>query len=212
MSLLAKVCGLTTAQDAAFAAGQGADLLGFVSHPPSPRHCGDLSVAEAFTDRAVLVMVAERGETILDAARSHGFRRVQPYLPLAERERGLALLREAGLFILLPWADEPDQAPLSADLYLWESSPARTGVAGGSGQGHAMAFPPPGPFLLAGGLDGANLTNRSAQLPAGARPHLRGFDAASRLEASPGVKDPSKVAAFVAAVRLEASAGKGTHD
>jgi phosphoribosylanthranilate isomerase len=212
MNLLAKICGLTTAEDAAFAAGQGADLLGFVSHPPSPRHCADLSVAEAFLDRSVLVMVADLAEEVLETARRHHFRHVQPYLPAVEREREISLLREAGLFVLLPWADEPGQAAVPADLYLWESSPAQTGVAGGSGQSHPMAFPPPGPFLLAGGLDGTNLADRATALPLDVRPHLRGFDAASRLEASPGVKDPSKVAAFVAAVRHEASAGKGTHD
>jgi phosphoribosylanthranilate isomerase len=212
MSLLVKVCGLTTAQDAAFAAGQGADLLGFVCHPPSPRHCTDLSVAAPVLDRAVLVMVADCAEVVLEMARRHGFRHVQPYLPVAERERGLLLLHAAGLFVLLPWADEPDQAPLPADLYLWEPSAAQTGVAGGSGQGHAMAFPPPGPYLLAGGLDGANLATRAAALPPAARLHLRGFDAASRLEAKPGRKDPAKVAAFLAAVRHESSEGKGTHD
>jgi len=212
MNLLAKVCGLSTAEDAAFAAGQGADLLGFVCHPPSPRHCADLSVAKAFLDRAVLVMVAERAEVILETAQHHRFRRVQPYLPAQWRQEGVALLHEAGLFVLLPWADEPGQAPVPADLHLWEPGAAQTGVAGGSGQGHAMAFPPPGPFLLAGGLDGANLAARVAALPPVARQQLRGFDAASRLEISPGLKDPSKVAAFVAAVRHEASAGKGTHD
>jgi phosphoribosylanthranilate isomerase len=212
MSLLAKVCGLTTTEDAAFAAGQGADLLGFVAHPPSPRHCADLSVAEAFADRAVLVMVAEFAEVVLETARRHGFRRVQPYLPKAECERGIALLRASGLFVLLPWADEPGQAAVPTDLYLWESSPALTGVAGGSGQNHPMAFPPPGPFLLAGGLDGTNLADRVAALPLDIRPHLCGFDAASRLEATPGMKDPAKVVAFLAAVRHQALEGKGTHD
>ena len=199
MSLLAKVCGLTTSKDAAFAAGQGADLLGFVVHPPSPRHCADLDVAETFLDRAVLVMVADRAEAVLDRARRHGFRRVQPHLPPAERGRGAALLRQAGLVVLLPWADEPGQEPVPADLYLWEPSPADTGVAGGSGQRHPMAFPPPGPFLLAGGLDGGNLAERAASLRSSLRPHLRGFDAASRLEAASGRKDPAKVTAFVAA-------------
>lgn len=199
MSLLAKVCGLTTAQDAAFAVGQGADLLGFVSHPPSPRHCADLGVAEAFQDRAVLVAVAERAEVLLDLARQHGFRRVQPYLPAAERERGVALLRVAGLLVLLPWPDDPGQPTIPADLYIWESSPAETGVAGGSGRGHRMVFPPPGPFLLAGGLDGGCLAERAAALPSSARPQLRGFDAASRLESAPGRKDSAKVAAFIAA-------------
>jgi phosphoribosylanthranilate isomerase len=197
VTLLAKVCGLTRVEDAAQAAGAGADLLGFVSHPPSPRHCTDLAIAAAHLDRAVLVMVADEPEAILDRARAFGFRRVQPHLPPAERFRGAALLRDAGLFVLLPWADEPGQGPAPADLYLWEPSPARTGVAGGSGQGHAMAFPPPGPFLLAGGLDGDTLRERAALVAPEIRPRLRGFDAASRLEAAPGHKDPRKVTAFV---------------
>jgi phosphoribosylanthranilate isomerase len=199
VSFLAKVCGLTRAEDAAHAAASGADLLGFVVHPPSPRHCADPSLAAPFLDRAVLVMVADQAEAILDLARRHGFRRVQPHLPPGERERGVALLREAGLAVLLPWADAPDQEAVPADLYLWEPDPAETGLAGGSGQGHALAFPPPGPFLLAGGLDGAGLGARVRALPKATRENLRGFDAASRLEAAPGRKDPARVAAFVAA-------------
>ena len=212
MSLLAKVCGLTTAEDAAFAAGQGADLLGFVVHPPSPRHCPDLAMARPFPDRAVLVMVADRAETILAVAEAHGFHRVQPYLPAAERPRGAALLRKAGCFVLLPWADDAGQEGIPADLYLWEPSPAATGVPGGSGQGHPMAFPPPGPFLLAGGLGGDNLAARAAMIPSAARAQLRGFDAASRLEAAPGIKDPLKVAAFVAAAKQDIQEGRISHD
>ena len=194
---LAKVCGLARAGDAAQAEAAGADLLGFVSHPPSPRHCADLAIAGAHLDRAVLVMVAEAAGAVLDMARAFGFRRVQPHLPPEGRLRGVVLLRQAGLFVILPWADAPGQTPAPADLYLWEPSPATTGVPGGSGQGHAMAFPPPGPFLLAGGLDGDTLRERAALLPPEVRPHLRGFDAASRLEAAPGRKDPRKVTAFI---------------
>lgn len=204
MRPLAKVCGLARAGDAAQAAAAGADLLGFVFHPPSPRHCADLAIAAPHLDRAVLVMVAGAAAPILDTARAFGFRRVQPHLPTEERLQGAALLREAGLFVILPWADELGQSPAPADLYLWEPDPAATGVAGGSGQGHAMAFPPPGPYLLAGGLDGDSLPARAALVAPEARPHLRGFDAASRLEVEPGRKDPRKVAAFIhAAHRLE---------
>ena len=197
MTLLAKVCGLTRAEDATQAAGAGADLLGFVCHPPSPRHCSDLAIAAEHPGRAVLVMVAEEAGPILERAPAFGFRRVQAHLPPGERVQGVALLKAAGLFVILPWADEPGQVPTAADLYLWEPSPARTGLAGGSGQGHAMAFPPPGPFLLAGGLDGDTLRERAALLPPEVQPHLRGFDAASRLESAPGLKDPRKVTAFV---------------
>ena len=197
MNALAKVCGLVRAEDAAFAAAAGADLLGFVCHPPSPRHCADLSVAEPYLDRAVLVQVADHAEAVLALARRHGFRKVQPYLPAATREAGIRSLREAGFFVLLPWADEAGQVPLPADLYIWETSATITGVAGGSGLGHAMAFPPPGDFLLAGGLDGSNLLDRVKRLPSALRGQFRGADAASRLEASPGVKAPAKVSAFI---------------
>ena len=197
MTPLAKVCGLVRAEDAAFAAAAGADLLGFVFHPPSPRHCADLSVATPYLDRAVLVQVADQAEAVLALARRHGFRKVQPYLPAVTREAGIRLLREAGFYVLLPWADEGNQFPVHADLYIWETSAAVTGVAGGSGQGHPMAFPPPGDFLLAGGLDGTNLRERVTSLPSVLRGQFCGVDAASRLEVSPSVKDPAKVSAFI---------------
>lgn len=199
MKVLAKVCGLVRAEDVAQAAADRADLLGFVWHPPSPRHCADLGVATPYLDCAVLVMVADDPETILAQARLHGFRCVQPYLPAAGREQAINLLRQAGQMILLPWADEPGQALIRADWYLWEPSAKVTGVLGGSGQGHAFSHPPPGPFLLAGGLDGTNVQARFAALPLALRSQFRGVDAASRLEAAPGLKDPLKVSAFVAA-------------
>ena len=197
MSVLVKVCGLTRAEDAGFAAAQGADLLGFVRHLPSPRHCEDLRIAEPFLERAVLVQVSDHPESILETARQYGFKWVQPYLPVPVREQGVRLLREAGLSVILPWPDTPDQVAIPADLYLWEPSPETTGVVGGSGQGHAMVYPPPGPFLLAGGLDGDSLAARLSLVPASAAANLRGFDAASRLERAPGLKDPQKVAAFI---------------
>jgi phosphoribosylanthranilate isomerase len=201
MSILIKVCGLTRAEDAAFAAAQGADLLGFVRHLPSPRHCKDLRIAEPFLELAVLVQVSDRPESILATASEHGFRWVQPYLPAPVREQGARLLREAGLSVILPWPDTPDQVAIPADLFLWEPSPETTGVVGGSGQGHAMVYPPPGPFLLAGGLDGDNLAARLSLVPASTAANLRGFDTASRLERAPGLKDPHKVATFLRIAR-----------
>jgi len=183
MSPLVKVCGLVRAEDVRLAADLGADLLGFVRYPPSPRHCADLSVAHPYLDRAVLVMVADHGEEILEMVLRHGFRRVQPHLPPERREAGVRLLRGAGLALLLP--------------YLWEPGTTTTGGAGGAGATHAMAYPPPGDFLLAGGLDATNLAGRVASIPASARAGFRGADAASRLEAGPGRKDPARVAAFI---------------
>ncbi len=193
-----KVCGLTNAGDAAFAAAEGADYLGFVAHQPSPRHCADLaSASREVRDRAVLVTVSDDAEAILRMARAAGIKIIQPHVSRDHRAKVVQRLKSEGYFILLPWCDDGDQSSIAADLYLWESSPDITGVAGGSGQTHSMTYPPPGPFLLAGGLKADNLQERAALIPMEARSHLMGFDAASRLELSPGIKDPSKVRAFI---------------
>jgi phosphoribosylanthranilate isomerase len=195
--MMAKVCGLTSAADVAAALDAGADLLGFLQHPASPRHCPDLDLVRLAGDRAVLVLVGDTAGQVLALARRAGAAWVQPYLPAPERIRAVVLLRAEGRRVLLPWPDEPDQAATGADLYLWETSPRATGLLGGSGQGHPMAFAPPGPFLLGGGLHGAVLGPRLAQMPPGPRGRCRGFDAASRLESAPGRKDPALVTTFV---------------
>lgn len=200
--LLAKVCGLTCAEDAAFAAAEGADLLGFVVHPPSPRHCADLAGASAeVRDRAVLVMVSDNPLELARTASAAGLRRIQPHSSPAARARVVRALRAEGFDLLLPWADAPGQEAVEASLYLWEPGPANTGLEGGSGRPNPLRFPPPGDFLLAGGLDGENLAEPAAAIPAEVVERLRGFDAASRLEREPGRKDPDKVRAYLRAAR-----------
>ncbi len=202
---LVKVCGLTCAEDAAFAAEEGADLLGFVVHPPSPRHCADLlSAALEVRDRAVLVMVSDDPLDLARTAAQAGIRRIQPHPSPQARRRVAAALRKEAFEVLLPWPDEPSQEAIEGCLYLWEPGAARTGLQGGSGQPNPLRFPPPGPFLLAGGLDAANLEARVQALPPALRPRLCGFDAASRLERSPGRKDPDKVRAYIRAARAMA--------
>ena len=197
MKLLAKVCGLTNREDAQLALALGADFLGFVHHLPSPRHCSDLATAsQGHAGKGVLVMVGEDPELMIAQARAAGLAWIQPHAGEARAEVARAL-QTAGFRVLLPWPDEPDQPHIPADLYLWEPSPAVTGVLGGSGQGHGALHPPPGPFLLAGGLDGTNLQARLGSLPLDTKRFLRGVDAASRLEATPGRKDPLKVADFL---------------
>jgi len=195
--MMAKVCGLTDPGDLERTLAAGADLVGFLHHPASPRHCPDLALARRARDRAVLVAAVPDStalEPLLEACAASW---VQPYLPASRRPAALRRLREQGLKVLLPWADEPGQEPLEADLYLWETGAAATGLLGGSGRAHPMAFPPPGPFLLAGGLDGGLLAARLEAMPPAARARCRGFDAASRLESAPGRKDSVLVETFV---------------
>jgi phosphoribosylanthranilate isomerase len=202
MSLMrAKVCGLTRAEDVAVARSAGADLIGFVHYPQSPRHCDALTTLAPLAGSAgVLVMVAEQPDDILQQLRQLPLTRVQPYLPDACRADGVRALQAAGYEVLLPWPDVPDQAPIPADLYIWETARAQTGVHGGSGQAHAAAHPPPGPYLLAGGMDADAIASRVAQLPTEDLKHLAGFDAASRLESSPGIKDAHRLNQFVSKV------------
>ena len=198
---IAKVCGLTDAADTRHALDAGADLLGFVHFPPSARHCADLATARAPAgDRAVLVIVEDDVQRIEGIAREHAFLWVQPYIAAPMRADAVRRLRGAGLRVLLPWPDVPGQPAIPADLYLWECNPAETGMHGGSGLSHAARHAPPGPFLLAGGLDAASLHARVDALPAAARLHLRGADAASRLESSPGRKDAAAVSDFARTV------------
>lgn len=205
---LVKVCGLTTAEDARFAAEAGADLLGFVVHPPSPRHCADfVEATREVRDRAVLVMVSDDPLELARTAAMAGLRRIQPHSSRAVRRKVAEALRKEGFDLLLPWPDEAGQERVDGALYVWEPGAANTGLQGGSGQPNPMGFPPPGPFLLAGGLDGETLASRLRALAPGLRSWLRGFDAASRLERSPGRKDPDKVRAFIQAAKAHSLGG-----
>jgi phosphoribosylanthranilate isomerase len=60
--LTLKVCGLTSVNDAVTASGIGADYLGFIFHPASPRHVGEAKYARMApqlpTGRKVAVSVA----------------------------------------------------------------------------------------------------------------------------------------------------------
>lgn len=112
---LVKVCGLTREEDVAAAAEAGADLLGFVLVPESPRAAGAvLPVPEGVL--SVAVWVGEAGESPADLDQVH---------PRAEgKVRGQdAVLLRAGEAVAahldLPWAEE--------DPAHWERAAAASG-------------------------------------------------------------------------------------
>src|SRR5689334_7541089 len=196
-----KVCGITRLEDAREALAAGADWLGFILWSGSPRYLEPGRAADVIAALAggvpVAVLVAPTPEQAAATATRIGAARVQLHQvdPLA-------------------WpSDFPFPVtfaiPVSVDGALGRALP-RTGplvmldaadevLVGGTGQripwDTARVVAATRDVLLAGGLDGATVRDTLEQV----RPF--GVDASSRLESSPGIKDPVKVRRFVAAVR-----------
>lgn len=201
-----KVCGLTRAADVERAMAGGANLLGFVHYPPSPRsvsleRAAALIAAVPAGFVPVLVVVDPSPAELGDWVESTGAGAVQlcgSESPSAFADLAVPVLRRVGV------------GPGAADeLRTWRSV-ARAFVLdhpaapGGTGRGvdleQARELSASAPCLLAGGLEGGNLEERVARvLPAG-------VDAASRIEASPGVKDPAALDAYLTAARRALSA------
>lgn len=215
-----KICGITNVDDARGALAAGADLLGFILYPKSPRYIEPGAVAVVLTalrdDRAkrqrplrtVGVFVNEPlarvqailGETGLDLAQLHGDEPAGMVTALAGRAFKAIRPPDAEQ----ARAEAAQMAPLGPDAgpaWLMDAyDPAAYGGTGRRADWHVageLARRYPG-LLLAGGLTPENV----AAAVAAVQPW--GVDVSSGVEASPGRKDPAKVRAFVAAVRPSA--------
>jgi phosphoribosylanthranilate isomerase len=211
MALIVKICGLKTpaALDAALAAG--ADLVGFVFFPPSPRHLG-LEAARALRARVkgragvVALTVNATDQTLTDIVRE-----LKPdMLQLHGNEtpdRVVAVRTRFGLPVMkaLPIATRRDLSPIRtyahvADRLIFDArapkSATRPGGLGKPFDWNLLAGINPGvPFMLSGGLDARNVAEAIAITNA------PGVDVSSGVERAPGVKDPEKIRAFVRAAR-----------
>jgi len=207
-SLRLKVCGLTTAEDAAVAAGIGADFLGFILYPKSPRYLPLARFAElkprlpALPKVAVMV-ASSAGE--LEAALAAGFDFVQIHFPATDAAAVRAASERVGAARLwlapkLPPEAEIDPALLPlADTWLLDTYRAES--FGGTGHtGDWAKFRryreahPAKTWVLAGGLLPENVAAAVAATGAGV------IDVNSGVEAAPGRKDPAKLAALRAAL------------
>ena len=187
-----KVCGLSKPEDVSAAAGSGADAIGFVFYPKSPRLVTADQARELgseFEGLKVAVTVGLGPAKLLRLAKEARVDAVQPYGAEAYAAATAASLE--GLRVLFPVVvhGSADLAGLpEAAVPLLDSS-----ELGGSGATFdwEMAKGIGRDFVLAGGLSADNVGDAIARL------HPWGVDASSRLESAPGVKDPAKVAAFV---------------
>ncbi len=214
MSLLVKICGLKTpdALDAALEAG--ADLVGFVFFPPSPRNITPQAAAAlgrrvgARAGRVALTVDAEDAflAAIVEALRPdllqlHG--RESPQRLTAVKARfGIPVMKA------IPVETRGDLAAIAqyagvADRLLFDARAPREATRPG-GLGKAFdwrllrALDPGIPFMLSGGLDAANVAEALTITRAG------GVDVSSGVERAPGEKDCDKIRAFVRAARAAA--------
>ncbi len=204
--MIVKVCGVRDPQIAELALDAGADWIGLVFDPRSPR-CATEAQAQAVMDavggRADLVgvMVEPSAELCdqlasrfrLSAVQVHGAG-VDPAL-LGECTvpviRGVNVATEAEAYGI-EWPP--------AGLVLLDSAPdVESALPGGTGRSvpleWAAGVARHRRILLAGGLTADNVADAIEHV----RPY--GVDASSGLESSPGVKDPDRVRAYVRTAR-----------
>lgn len=202
LSTRIKICGLTREEDVDAAVAAGADAIGFVFYPPSPRYVTPARAA-ALARRippfvqVVGLFVNEAPETVAEVCAAvpinllqfhgdelpdycRGFHR--PYLRAARVRPGLDLVEFARAF--------PDARGLLLDAFV--------DGYGGGGQVFDWSLVPPDlplPLVLSGGLHAENVGEAVRTL----RPVA--VDVSSGVEMAKGIKDHARIAAFVAAVR-----------
>lgn len=202
-----KICGLTRVEDALLAMEEGAWALGMIMSKQSPRYC---TPAQAFEIAAATRRKSELAGVFVDAALDEvagladeiGFTLIQlhgsegpQYCDEIARRTGCRVIKAMRI---------QDRATVQelrqfrdVDFQLVDTF--KSGVPGGTGETFDWSLlarrEDDLPLLLSGGLTTANVAEAIATVGPWA------VDVASGVEASPGVKDPDRLRAFVAAVR-----------
>ncbi|WP_407160722.1 phosphoribosylanthranilate isomerase [Bradyrhizobium sp. STM 3557] len=211
MSLHVKICGLTTREtlDAALAAG--ADMVGFVFFPPSPRHLGLEAARElglAAKGRALKVaLTVDAGDTTIENI----IETLRPDLLQLHGHEGVARVRDLksrfGLPVMkaIPVATAADLAPLAGyaavcDRILFDArapkGATRPGGLGATFDWHLLtSLALERPFMVSGGLSIDNVAEAVRITRAD------GVDVSSGVERAPGVKDCDMIREFVRAAR-----------
>ncbi|TFZ04084.1 phosphoribosylanthranilate isomerase [Ramlibacter humi] len=207
-----KICGLTREQDVDAAVEAGADAVGFVLYPKSPRFVSATRAAELARRlppfvSPVLLFVNESSEGIRAACdlvpaawlQFHGDETPEQCAQAAGARPWMRAARipldESQAFDLVKFANLHEQArALLLDAHV-------EGYGGGGKAFNWSRLPTSvnAHLVLSGGLTPANVTEGIVQV----RPRCKSLavDVSSGVEAAKGVKDPEKIHRFVAAVR-----------
>jgi len=194
-----KICGITSVNDAVFAASSGADAIGLVFYEPSPR---SVTIAQAidiayavgplvtvvglFVDAQASYVNDVLSQVPLHVLQFHG-NEDQHYCEQFNRPYMKALRMKEGVDVNTAIDGHPRAAGILLDTY-------KKGIPGGTGETFNWAKVPASvskPLVLAGGLTPENVAAGIRQ----ARPY--GVDVSGGVEASAGIKDHAKVFAFI---------------
>ena len=215
MPLIVKICGLSTPETLDAALDAGADMVGFVFFPPSPRHLR-FDVARALgqrvrgraqkvaltvdADPAFLQSIVEAlGPDILQL---HGAESVAQITAI-RRKFGLQVMKAVPIAVKEDLARIGTYATVADRLLFDARAPrdaTRPGGLGNTFDWHLLKNVRSGmPFMLSGGLDATNIVDALRITRA------TGIDVSSGVERAPGVKDVDKIIAFVGAARRAAA-------
>lgn len=212
MNNLIKICGLSTPETLEAALEAGADMVGFVRFPKSPRHVTldlghRLSLQARGRAKRVVLLVDPGDEDVAQAVEAlkpdliqlHGHEspaRVAEIRSMVNRPvmKALGIAEKGDLEALAPYAD-------ASEHILLDAKPPRTAEALPGGNGVSFdwkllnGLDPALPIMLSGGLNPDNVAE-AIRLT-----HPKAVDVSSGVESSPGLKDAGKIKAFVQAAR-----------
>lgn len=202
-SVRIKICGITNLDDARVCAGAGADYLGFIFAPMSPRfitpeQAGTIISSLPGDIVPVGVFVNPSAPEVARAATASGIRLVQ--LSGDEPPELCRLITLPVIKVFRPPAKEvPSPSPDAYDVFAAMVDGGGPGVYGGSGTPADLEFAATlsrsRKLFLAGGLTPANVVVTARRV----RPYA--VDVGSGTESRPGIKDPVLVRNFCANLR-----------
>lgn len=216
MTTLIKICGLRTPETLDAALNGRADFVGFVFFPPSPRNVSfDLAreLGAQVDGRARKVALTVDADDVThdaivaalapDMLQLHGHETPQRVAALKARF-GLPVMKALPVETANDLSAVPAYAAV-ADWLLFDARPPRDATRpGGLGRSFdwtlLKALDPGLPFMLSGGLEPGNVGQALAVTRAPA------VDVSSGVESRPGIKDPTRIAAFIRAVRADDAA------
>ncbi len=211
MALIVKICGLSTPETLDAALHGGADMVGFVFFPPSPRHISLQTARELgrqANGRAVKVALTVDAD---DTTLANIVEALQPDVLQLHGKEAAARIRDIkqafGLPVIKAMAVETldDLAPLPgyaavADRILFDAraprGATRPGGLGAAFDWHVLEHLDLAvPFMVSGGLTPDNVAAAVGLTRAG------GVDVSSGVERAPGVKDCAMIEAFIRSAR-----------